>query len=477
MSNQYKAIKSFDTKPFKPGGFREFVYVALPLIISKASITVMNFVDRLFLSWSSTEEIAAAVPAGTLFFTLIAIFFGTSEYTNTFVAQYYGANRPKGIASSVWQGIYFSLISSVICFVMLPVGWFIFDLAGHDPKVAALEKMYFSWLMVCAPFIIINHALSGFYSGRGKTQVIMTLNVLAHLLNGFLDYALIFGKWGMPELGLKGAAIATVIAQVLLTVIYFCLILGPTNHQRYGTRTATQFRWPLLKKLIRYGSPVGIQFTLDIGSFAAFSLMIGSLGNVELAASNIVMAINMLAFFPMIGAEVATCALVGQYIGRGDKKTAEKCAYTAWLSVEGYMIFFALIYVIFPEQLMLLFQGDYNNPNIPFEKIVDYGSTLLWLVAIYQISDGMILTFSGALRGAGDTFYAMWVSVIFAWCFFVPGAWIILHIIDWGIYAAWGWTTLYLTIVGLLLFLRFRSGKWKNIDLIGDDTFGEPRRG
>ncbi len=449
----------------KPGGYREFLTLAYPLIISNASMAVMNFVDRLFLSWLSPEAIAASLPAGILFFTLIALFFGISEYTNTFVSQFYGAGRPKSIGRATWQGMYISLAGGAACVGLAYIGTEIIKLGGHEPHIVQLELTYFNWLMVGGPFFIINHALSSFYSGRGKTKVVMLVNLFANILNGILDYGLIFGCWGFPQLGIAGAGIATAAAQALATAIYLFLFLSPKNHNVFHTRSV-QIDWNLIGKFIRYGSPVGVQIMLEIGSFSAFIFIIGRLGNAELAASNIILSINMLAFFPMLGAGVAITALVGRYIGKNDLITAEKSVYTALISVEIYMLFFALIYFFFPHLLLMLFKGDYQSTDVPFSLISEYGIRVLKLVALYQIADAMIITFSGALRGAGDTSFPMWTCIILAWTFFVPGTWFMSTYLEWGVFGAWLWATFYITLLGVIFLFRFRSGKWKTFKLI-----------
>lgn len=449
-----------------PGGFREFFSIAYPLVISNGSVTLMTFVDRLFLSWYSPLDIAASLPAGILGYTLIAFFLGVSEYTNTFVAQFYGAKRLSDVARATWQGLWLAIGSGIFSLFLLPVGNWILSVGGHAPEVVIREKTYFFYLMFALIFQVINAALSSFYSGRGRTKVIMAVSIVINIVNCVLDYALIFGVWGFPEWGIKGAAVATFLSTAFGTVLYLCLFLSPENNRLYQTRSTFTLDSDLIKRILRYGAPSGMEFLLSISSFTVFIFLIGRLGTIELAASNIVLAINMLAFLPMLGASVATATLVGQYIGRQDYATAEKSAYTAFYSVQFYMLAFALIYFFFPETLIRLFHSTETAVEIPFENIVSYGTTILMLVAIYQIFDAMIITFMGALRGAGDTTFAMWASVVCAWFLFVPGTWILLNWMGRGVIGAWMWATFYIAVAGLVYLFRFRSGYWKSIRLI-----------
>jgi MATE family multidrug resistance protein len=451
---------------YAPGGFKEFLVLAYPLILSNASMTIMHFMDRLFLSWYGPEEIAASLPAGILAFTFLYFFIGVSQYTNTFVAQYYGANRYSLIGMIVWQGVFFSLIGGLFSLLLLPVGIRFFDWAGLSPDIVHLQKIYFTTIYTGGVFFILNGALSSFFSGRGKTFSIMVITITANVINAILDYGLIFGVWGFPRWGIRGAAVATVVSTAFMSFIYLILILHSSNDRIFYTRKTFRFDGDMMLRLLRYGTPTGIQFVLDIGAFTAFVFLIGRLGNVELAASNIVLSINSLAFWPMEGASIATATLIGQYIGRNNYRIAEKSAYTALIAVETYMLFFALIYFLFPQALMELFRGDNPNTTVSFTEVVHYGSQILILVALYQISDAVILTFSGVLRGAGDTTFAMWTSVCCSWLFFVPGIYLVLSVFKLGVIAAWIWATIYLTLLGFIYIKRFRSGYWKTINLM-----------
>jgi MATE family multidrug resistance protein len=177
----------------------------------------------------------------------------------------------------------------------------------------------------------------------------------------------------------------------------------------------------------------------------------------------------MLAWCPMVGASVATTTLVGQYIGRRDYATAAKSAYTAFIAVELYMLSFALLYITSAESLIRIFQNQAETPGILFADILPLGKQILLYVALYQIFDAMLLTFSGALRGAGDTAFAMWACVICAWCIFVPGTWLVVEVLQWGVMSAWIWIFIYCASLGIIYLLRFQSGRWKQFDVIANE--------
>ncbi|KPJ59661.1 MAG: hypothetical protein AMJ42_01840 [Deltaproteobacteria bacterium DG_8] len=456
-----------DRKPsYAPGGYREVITIAYPLIMSTTSMTIMHFVDRVFLSRYAKEAIAAAVPAGITSFTIICLFMGISGYTNAIVAQHYGAREYKKCSLATWQGIIFSLVSYLAILLFIPLGPTIFSWAGHGPELCTLEVSYYTILMWGGLFVPLHSAVASFFTGRGDTKTTMCANIIGNGFNVVLDYGLIFGRLGLPEMGIRGAALATVISSVIPVAILLSLFLNRRNHQQYQSRGTVRFDRELFMKLLKFGSPAGIQFTLDIGAFTLFIMLVGRIGEIELAVSNMALSINMLAFLPMIGISIATTTLVGQYIGKEDISSAEKSTYSSLKIALIYMGSMALLFILFPEQLLSIFKGKEEKME-NFAVILAYGRRILILVALYSIFDAMNIIFSGALKGAGDTRFTMWAAVIVAWMFFVPPVYVIVEVLERGLLLAWGWAAVYIILIGTIFCWRFREGKWKEIDLLG----------
>ena len=244
------------------GGYREVLVIAIPLILSTATWSVQHFVDRMFLSWYSPEAIAAAMPAGMLNFSITSIFMGTAGYLSTFVAQYYGAKRFHRIGPALWQGVYVSLLGGLVMVGAIPFAELVFRLVGHSPLVQQNEVAYFQILCLGGGAYAASYALSGFFSGRGKTWPVLWVNAATTLVNLVLDYALIFGRWGFPELGIRGAGIATVVAGVFSVLIFFSLLSIGVNNKTYHTIKGWRLEKDLFVRLLRYGFSSGVQFFL-----------------------------------------------------------------------------------------------------------------------------------------------------------------------------------------------------------------------
>ncbi|MDA0747519.1 MAG: MATE family efflux transporter [bacterium] len=445
------------------GGYREVLHLAIPLILSTGSWSIQEFTDRVFLSWYSRDAVAAALPAGLLNFALASVFIGTVSYVNTFVAQYSGAGRSHRVGPAVWQGMYLGLVAGL---VILGVGMFskqIFDLVGHDSQVRAMEVEYFRILCYMGP-AITGIAAASFFTGRKKTGTVLCVNLFATGLNVLLDYAWIFGHWGFPAWGIRGAAWATVVSHLAMSAIFVLLMFRRKEREAFATLSGWRPDLDLFRRMMRFGMPNGVQFALEMTSFSLFVLMVGQLGAVALAATNITFNINTLAFVPMLGMGLAVSTLVGQYLGRDRADLAERSTWSAFHIVLVYMGVMALGYVGFPK-LFLMPYASGADPET-FAQVWGLSTVLLRFVAFYILFDAMYIVFSAAVKGAGDTRFVMVASLLMSWSLMVIPTYVGVLVLGKGLYAAWMSLSVYILVAGTCFMLRFRGGKWKKMRVI-----------
>ncbi len=445
------------------GGCAEVLRIAFPLILSTSAHTVQMFTDRMFLYWHSTDQMSAAMPAGITAFTFLSFFMGTVTYVNAFVAQYRGAGRPQRIGPAIWQGIYFSIFTGMLMFLLIPAATPIFDATGHDPAVRQHEVTYFRILCMGGIPVLISSTISCFYSGRGKTWPIFYINTLGTLINVVLDYAMIFGKLGFPEWGIAGAAWATNIASISTAAIYLGLFLRKYNRQQYHTLQGAKTDWDLFKRLMRFGLPTGVQFTLDILAFTLFIALVGRIDKLSLTASTMTFQINMLAFMPMIGFGIAVETLVGQSLGRNDPGLANRYTWSAFYMTFGYMSLIALGYWLIPDLFLYPFQ--IKSEAVEFAATYPIAVKLLCFVAFYCLFDTGNIIFASALKGAGDTKFTMMVPVVLSWTVLVIPVYLAIRF-GWGLYVAWSFATVYVCLLSIVFFVRFLRGKWKSMRVI-----------
>jgi len=447
------------------GGWQELMTLAWPLIISSSSFAVLNFCDRLFLSWYNEDAFRASLPAGVLFFTLVCGFMAVAGFANTFVAQMWGANDREGCAKATAQSILFSGLSFFLLLLLVPVGLQLLRLSGHAPNVLLMEERYFRILMWSGSGMVLSSAIGSFFSGRGKTFIIMGCNIAANAVNILLNYLLVFGKGGFPEMGIDGAGWASVIGAWISPLILVAFYFSKHNRREFNTLKMLRYNSVLFRRLIRFGVPAGVEWFLDVAAFTIFVLVLGRIGEIAHIASNIALSINLIAFMPMIGLGMAASILVGQYLGRDDSKNAQRIGWLAFRIGLSYVALIGITFLLFPIFYAKAFTGHLSS-SVSLNELMHTVRILLAILAFWGFADATALTLSGALKGAGDTHFVMRFRLIVSWGILVPAQFLIVVVLKKGVFASWACTLFYITILAIGFILRFRSNRWKQIDLL-----------
>lgn len=447
---------------------RELLRVALPLIVSSGSQSLMHVVDRIFLTWWSVDAVAASLPAGVLYWAVVALPFGTAVYTNTFVAQYTGAGRKDRVAASLWQGARFALLCGLLLALCSPAAPFLLSWTGHSGRVARMEVEYFSISCYGALPALLAVVCSSFFSGQGRTVVVMCVNIAASLINIVLDYALIFGSGPFPMLGIAGAAWATNIANVFACLVFAGLASYAMWHEQYPLWQTRGFDRELTLRMLRYGLPTGVQYLVDIGAFLVFVVLVGRLGRSELAATTIAFNLNSMAFIPMFGLGTAVLTLVGRRIGERRPDAAARITWCAFAVSSAYMGLFIVLYLAAPR-LMLLPYAAQSDPA-DFAEVQPLVVMLLRFVALYSFFDAMAIVFGSAIRGAGDSQFSLWWTLWTSWTLMVVPTWVAVQRGVGGMAACWWSVSVYIVVLGIGFLLRFRAGRWRQMSVLERDA-------
>ncbi len=458
----------FSLKLQHKNSYREVIRVCLPLVLSLSATTIMEFTDRVFLASYSIDALSAALPAGITSFVFMAFLGGVGGYAGVFIAQYTGRGEHQKVGIALWQGIYFTIISGILLWLIaLFLSAPLFSMAGHPPEVQRLEEVYFSILCKGAILHVAMATLSTFFSGRGLTRPVMIITFIGVFVNIPLDYALIFGRWGMPELGITGAAIATVVGWAVNVALLALLIFTRNNNQRFGVFSNNGFNRDIFSRLMRYGIPGSLQFTLDIMAFTFFVLLVGRIGKTELAATNIVLSINALAFMPSMGVSQGVSVLVAQALGRKKASMATSSVSSASHLLIGYILIIDLLFIFAPQLVLDPFLSAQHDPA-GYAELLRISTTLLQIVAAYLFFDAMYMVVSGALRGAGDTRFMMLATgVVSPICLILP-VYFGVSSFNMSVEEAWLCILLFITVLFTLSALRYRFGAWKEMLVIED---------
>lgn len=447
------------------GGYKESLVIGLPLVVSMLSATVMTFTDRIFLGNYSIEALGASLPASIAAFLFLSFFLGVAEYVGVFVSQYTGAGRHERVGAALWQGIWFSIPAGLL----LASLWFIaeplFILGGHPENIRELEIVYFRILTLGGGAHLMGITLSCFYSGRGLTKPVMIINMIAALINIPLDYCLINGVGPIPELGIRGAGLATLVGFTLPMVCFGFLVFTEKNEQRFRVRSARAFDKDLFRRFMSFGLPGGIQFFVDMFAVSFFVFMVGRIGPVELAATNIAISIDTLSFLPMIGMHVAASIMVGQAMGAGKPEQAAYATKSVLHIAVLYMGCMAILFIALPGPLVELFRTR-GGDAAEFEQVRHLGAILLRYVAAFTLIDAVAIVYMGGLKGAGDTKFIMWTMGVSSLACIVLPLGMMSYYDSMDVHGPWICLLTYVCVLATAFMHRFRKGPWRSIQVI-----------
>lgn len=449
----------------EPQGYLYILKAGMPLVAGMASATVMQFTDRLFLSRYSVDAIAASMPASIASMTLVMTLMGVCGYTSVIIAQYVGAEAPHRVGSALWQGLWCALAGTVLlCLTWWPAEW-LFSLAGHTESVQVQEVTYFRVLNLGAGFLLVSAAFAGFFSGRGRTRPVMIANITAAVVNIPLDYVLIFGGLGVPPLGILGAGIATVIGWALSAVMLGCVVFTPKNDRNYHVLRGLCLEWGMLRRLLRFGLPSGINMFMEMIAVAWFIFEVGQFGIEALAASNIAFSINSLVFVPMLGLNIALAALVGQAMGRGRPDEAERVTMNTLHLAFAYMAPMAAFLALAAGPLMDVFAPSDLSPE-SFAPVRQQGVLLLYFIAVYSLVDAGNIVYFAALKGAGDTLGIMYLLLGGLVVSLILPIMVLKHLALASTLTYWFVFTAYVIFLALAVVWRFYQRGWRHIKVV-----------
>jgi MATE family multidrug resistance protein len=449
----------------RPSGGREVLRVAAPLVVSSLSWTVMTFADRMLLNWVSGEAMDASFTASIAWFAILALPLGICSYANTFVAQYDGAGRQERIGVVVWQAIWIAAGLGSLFMLTIPLAPTMFGLAASSPQVHDYQVQYYQIVSICAPALLISQSASSFYSGRGQTWVLMIVDSGTAAFEIFLDYALIFGKFGFPEMGLAGAAWTTVFGMWLKAVIYVMLPLQQCHREQFGMIRGIRWDGELVRRILYFGAPSGFQMLLDVTGFTVFIFMLGDLGNVAKQATSLAFSISSLAFMPIYGLHIAVSVLVGERLGENRDDLAARATFTTLQISWMYMLAISLLYVLLPEFFVAGFFADGTATSAEQAGVRELTAILLRFVAAYNLLDATQMVLVGTLKGAGDTQFLLRVSLVLS---ALLGIFSYLSVNVWklSVHGAWTLIVFWCLLAAVTYVFRFWQGKWRSMRVI-----------
>jgi len=345
----------------------------------------------------------------------------------------------------------------------------VLGLLPYEPAVHEQMSEYVEIRLLAVGAIVGTEALGNWYAGLGKTWVQMVAGLLAMVANVLLNWLLIQGHWGAPALGVAGAAVASLCASWLGFALL--MLLFWRGWFARGKKIVGRLRLAELVRMLRFGAPNGMNWFLEFAAWALFiNVIVAHLGTTALAAMNVVISINSVSFMPAFGLASAGAILAGQAIGRGRHDDVPAIARRTVVVAALWQGSVGVLYLSIPSVLMAWFAP----PGEEVGALVTIGTPMLAVSAGWQLFDAAGMTYSEALRAAGDTAWMLLARLLVAWLVFIPGAAVSILVFGAGPVTATLWMVAYMAVLASVLFWRFRTGRWRDIDLTGIGPDGLP---
>lgn len=433
---------------------RAIAMLGLPLIGGHLAQMAIGVTDTVMMGWYSVEGLAAVTLGSTYFFVLFIFGSGFAMAVMPMVASFAAAGDEINIRRATRMGLWLSLGFAALALPLMIWARPVLGLMGQSQQIATDAGAYLAvagWGVVPALFVMV---LKSYLAALERTQVVLWITVLAAVVNALANYALIFGNWGAPELGITGAAIASVATQVvsLIGVVLYVFLALPQHSMFVRLWRGDS---DMLMRVFTLGWPIGLTMLSEVGLFAASAMMMGWLGTVPLAAHGIAVQLASITFMVHLGISNATTIRAGNAYGRRDP---EHLARGAKVSTALSLFFASLtiaLFVLAPVPLISLFiQSD----EPARAQILGIGTGLLVMAALFQLVDGAQVIALGVLRGVQDTRIPMIFAAISYWVIGVPCSYLLGFTFGFGGLGVWGGLVIGLGVAAALLNARFWIG-------------------
>ena len=438
-----------------PDHARAVLKLGVPLVLSNLAQFAIHITDTLMLGWYNVTALAAATLAGSLYFVIFIVGAGFAQAVTPLVAAAAEAGDTQTVRRVTRMAIWLSVFYGVLVALPFLVAEPILLAIGQTAAVASEGADYMQIIIIGMVPALVVMVLKSFLVGLEMTAMILWSTVIAALLNIVLNYILIFGNFGAPELGIRGAAIASVtmqIATVVVLVVYALRRLPHYNLARNPLRPDPS----VMTRVFRLGLPIGLTSLAEGGLFTASAIMMGWIGEIPLAAHGIALQLASLTFMVHIALSQAATVRAGRAVGRGDETALRRGGLVA-IAMSGLFVALTIfVFLVFPAPLISIF----IDPASPVKSdILRLGTSLLAVAALFQLVDAAQVIALGLLRGIQDTAIPMVIAAISYWVLAVPASYVMAFTLGWGPQGLWLGLVVGLLFAAIALMWRFWAGR------------------
>jgi MATE family multidrug resistance protein len=426
------------------------ITLAVPVVLSELGWVAQGVVDNIMVGRLGPVAIGAVALGNAVYYAPSLFGIGLLLGLDTLVAQAYGRGDHDDCHRWLAQGVYLACIVTPPLMILIAAASYGFARVGVIPEVAGLSGGYLRVLNWGTLPLLLYGGTRRYLQGVGQVRVITVTYVLANLLNWFGNWVLIYGKFGMPALGVNGSAISTCFSRVAMAV---ALLVFAWRYERMrGHPLFRHWAGPQLdrlRRLVRLGAPAAGQIVLEVGAWNLSTFAAGYLTPVALATHSIALNYASVSYMVPLGVSAAAAVSVGHAVGAGDMQRARRAGWLALSLGTGFMLLAAVVFLVAPRPLIALYTTD--------PRVLAVGPSLLGIAAAFQIFDGIQTVSTGALRGLGETRVPMFANLVGYWVMGLPLGFILCFGLKWGIYGMWIGLTLALIVISITLLLRWNK--------------------
>lgn len=430
--------------------YKELVKLGLPIIIGQLGIIFVSFADTFMVGHHGTDDLGAAGFVNNMFNLAIIFATGFSYGLTPVVGKLFGRGKFKEIGITLKNALFANSIIALLLMLVMGVLYLNIDKLGQPHNLLGLIRPYYIVLLMSMPFIMLFNAFKQFVDGITDTKTAMWILLSGNVLNIIGNYILIFGKAGMPELGLLGAGISTLLSRMAMLAAFMLLFFRSKRYRPYmhGFMYGHVNRNDQ-KLLNRIGLPVALQMGMETASFSLATIMVGWLGTAALAAHQIMCTVGQLGFMMYYGMAAAVAVKVSYYNGSNDRGNIVRSANA------GFHII--LLMAVAASALIYLFRNNIGGIFTDNTEVAVLVAQLTVPFILYQFGDGLQCNFSNALRGIVDVKPVMLYAFIAYFVISLPAGYLFGFVFDWGLTGVWMSFPFGLTSAGMMFYLRFHS--------------------
>ena len=433
------------------GHTRAILALGLPLIGGHLGQVAIGVTDTMMLGWYGVTELAALTAAGSWFFVLFLMGSGFAWAVMPMVAASHAEEDDTAIRRATRMGLWLSMGFAALAMPLMIWSEPILLALGQTDDVARLGSEYLAiagWGIIPALIVM---TLKSYLAALERTQIVFWISAAAAVINALANYAFIFGNWGAPELGIKGAAIASLATQfVMLAGVLLYVLWRVPEHTIFARLWRPD--WEMLGRVYRLGWPIGLTNLSEVGLFAASAFMMGWLGEIPQAAHGIALQLASITFMVHLGLSNVATIRAGNALGRHDLPHMRRGANTVTALSVAMALATIVLFVALPEPMIRLFLGRDVTGR---DEIMAIGIVLLAMAAIFQLVDGAQVIALGLLRGVQDTAVPMVLAGVSYWAIGIPCSYLFGFVLGWGGVGVWLGLVVGLAFAGVALMMRF----------------------